>query len=68
MLITLGIAVNLFEAEKLNALFQTLHSNTVTIDGYTYTKSIYMPYNPGTATCNPSIAEEKGWDVDRQLE
>jgi hypothetical protein len=68
MLITLGIAVNLFEAEKLNALFQTLHSNTVTIDGYTYTKSIYLPHNPGTATRNTNIAEEKGWDVDRQLE
>ena len=62
-LATLDISSNLFDAERLNALFLTLHSNTVTIGDFTYTKTIHIRHNPGTATCNPNIAEEKGWDV-----
>jgi hypothetical protein len=60
-LIWLDVTSNLLEAERLDALFLTLHSNTVT-DG---TKTIHMLFNPGAATCNQSIAEEKGWGVNK---
>ena len=47
---------NLLSAEALNALFNSLHQNT----GY---KIIYIGDNPGTATCDQSIATNKGWIV-----
>ena len=63
MLFFLGIDYNLFDAKRLDALFLTLHSNTVIHEGFINKKTIYILNNPGTATCNPNIAEEKGWDV-----
>ena len=48
---------NLFTIEALNDLFQTLPSND-------FIKSIFINNNPGSAGCDPSIAEEKGWRID----
>jgi len=49
---------NQLTATALNTLFGTLHSNT--IEGV---KTIYIGNNPGTDTCDTSIAENKGWTV-----
>ena len=54
---------NQLSTEALNALFQTLCTNTGNSqdeDDY----SIYLDNNPGTKTCNRSIAQKKGWKVD----
>jgi len=48
---------NNFDAEALDVLFESLHNNVV------QEKSIDVRFNPGTDTCNPSIAENKGWKV-----
>jgi len=45
----------------LNALFGTLHDNAIS-DG----KSIYISDNPGTDSCNTSIATAKGWEVAKE--
>jgi hypothetical protein len=50
---------NQFTAAALNSLFGTLHSNSIAGG-----KSIYISNNPGTATCDKSIAEGKGWTVN----
>ena len=42
----------------LNALFGTLHSNTISSG-----KTIRITSNPGAADCDQSIAERKGWMV-----
>ena len=42
---------------SLDALFGMLHSNA------TYGETIYISGNPGTATCDKSIATGKGWRV-----
>ena len=47
---------NQLTASALDALFETLHSNQGD-------KSINISNNPGTADCNRSIAEGKGWTV-----
>jgi len=62
-LISLSIWSNLFKSEGLNALFSTLHSKTITDYDFTHTKYITISDNPGTSSCNKSIAEEKGWVV-----
>ena len=46
---------NQLTAVALNALFSTLHSNPG--------KSIEINNNPGTDTCDKSIAERKGWKL-----
>ena len=51
---------NQFSVSALNALFETLHSNS----GY---KTIYIRDNPGTNGCNQSIATAKGWVVNVNL-
>ena len=48
---------NQFATAALNALFATLHSNNVP------SNFIQIGDNPGTETCNRSIAESKGWTV-----
>ena len=48
----------------LNALFGTLHSNKATkiiVDNTT--KIVFINVNPGTNSCDRSIAESKGWRV-----
>ena len=52
---------NLFTADALNALFGSLHSNSTLAFGG---KRINTGFNPGTSTCDPGIAEEKGWSVE----
>ena len=51
---------NLFSATALNDLFETLPVNTIPNN----IKRIYIANNPGTATCDPSIATAKGWNVN----
>ena len=48
---------NKMDAASLNSLFGTLHSNLGN-------KTILIGNNPGTTTCNKSVAEGKGWTVD----
>jgi len=57
----------------LNALFGSLHDiNYLTYSdefiirtfGINYKKDIKIGNNPGTATCDRSIAEDKGWTVN----
>ena len=51
----LSVYANQFSTEALNALFNALpHGN----DG-----TIFIMDNPGTNTCDPSIATDKGWNV-----
>ena len=49
---------NQLSADALNALFETLHNNTVSGE-----KTIEIGNNPGANDCNRSIAENKGWVV-----
>ena len=53
----LYVRENQLTAAALNALFGTLHSNPGE-------KTIYIHSNPGTADCDRSIAEHKGWTVE----
>ena len=46
-----------FSANGLNNIFNSLHSNSIG------SKSIYISGNPGTASANISIAQNKGWTV-----
>lgn len=48
---------NNLSAANLNNIFNNLQTRT------TGTKRIYIGNNPGTATCNTSIATNKGWSV-----
>ena len=50
---------NQLSADALNALFRSLHSNDS--DGV---KIISISHNPGTKTCDYSIATKKGWGED----
>ena len=55
---------NPLTAVALNALFGTLHNNTVPpAKGSEIAKMISTTYNPGSDTCDRSIAERKGWTV-----
>ena len=61
---------NKLTSSALNDLFRTLHSNTLTNtrgDGWGGTveenKNITISNNPGSADCDRSIAEAKGWEV-----
>ena len=50
--------INRLTAEALNALFGTLHNNSITGG-----KSINIGGNPGTSKCDRKIATNKGWTV-----
>ena len=54
---------NKMNTVALNALFGTLHSNTITNYWGEVTKNIYIGGNPGTNGCDTSIATAKGWTV-----
>jgi len=56
-LTVLHCSSNILQTEGLNTLFYSLHNNNLVY------KNIYISGNPGTATCNRSIAENKGWAV-----
>ena len=51
---------NNFSEKALNALFVSLHNKRVI---YNYEKSVYIYGNPGTNSCDKSIAEKKKWKV-----
>jgi hypothetical protein len=55
---TLSCRGNQFTAAGLDALFGTLHGNTV--DG---SKTVNVGGNPGAAGCDATIATAKGWTV-----
>ena len=50
---------NNLKAQALNNLFETLHEND-------FRKSIYIFDNPGYEDCDTSIAERKGWLINRR--
>ena len=55
---------NKLTADALNALFATLHSNTIMGgNNYPIEKQIHISGNPGTDDCDHNIAESKGWTV-----
>lgn len=55
---------NKFSANTLNKIFTDLpQGKTRQEDDYTWQSSVHIEGNPGTATCNKSIAENKGWEV-----
>ena len=55
-LIELSCLHNQLSSEALNALFNSLNDKPVS-------KIIRIGDNPGTYTCDTSIAEKKGWTV-----
>ena len=62
---TLNCKNNNLESDALNILFGTLHSNKV-MDRFWGTeaqKKIHTSENPGTESCDQSIAINKGWEV-----
>ena len=52
---------NQLSATELNALFETLHSNN-------FSKFIFIGGNPGAKDCDISIATDKGWEVDVNMD
>ena len=68
VLTRLTCSKNQFTAVALNDLFITMHGNEIIefddeLGAMTIVKWLYVDGNPGSADCNPSIAEEKGWWV-----
>jgi len=55
-LTTVNVCSNQLDADALDAMLGTLHSNAGA-------KTIRIGFNPGTATCTLSIATTKGWTV-----
>ena len=71
-LIYLWCGNNQLTADALNHIFDTLHDNVVTVvhvdEGEQIaTKTIHISNNPGTADCDRSIAERKGWAVEQNV-
>ena len=63
VLMYIGCQSNLLSTEALNSLFTTLPSRSE-VNGIA---DIYIYYNPGADTCDRHLAEEKGWNIDRQV-
>ena len=62
---------NQLTANALNFLFNTLNDNAVTYLNKhwierIFKKYIYISNNPGSADCDQSIAERKGWTVENK--
>ena len=57
---TIDCKANHLSAEAINALFESLHD-----DYQIEMKSINIADNPGTQSCDISVAENKGWIVYR---
>jgi len=62
----LDCSINQFSTNGLNKLFGTLHSNTFPFNHPKFAdkKVISIILNPGTDTCDRSIAENKGWMIE----
>jgi len=57
-LISLDCCTNQLSATMLDALFETLHNNSI------YGKAVInIGYNPGIDACTPNIATDNGWAV-----
>lgn len=56
---------NLLTSKALNKIFTDLPQGKTWVDEYGYKHDcwIYISNNPGSDTCNKSIAENKGWGV-----
>jgi len=60
---------NKLTADALNALFATLHNNTIMGgNNFPVEKQIYIGGNPGIDDCDHKIAESKGWTVWFQID
>jgi hypothetical protein len=53
---------NKLDASALNSIFNSLPQGKP-LDGHYRQSSIFIGSNPGTDTCDRSIAENKGWEV-----
>ena len=58
---TISVTTNKLNAAALNNFFTNLGTYAGTYDVYGVGGIIYYGNNPGSATCNPSIASAKGW-------
>lgn len=54
---------NKLSASALNKIFDDLPQGKKVNDGYYNQSTIYIYNNPGTNTCDKSIATNKGWRV-----
>jgi len=61
-LFVLDCESNQLTTNALNALFGTLHSNTINVG--VSSKMIFIDSNPGSRDCDRSIAESKGWKFE----
>ena len=59
---------NNLSAHALNLLFGTLHGNVIPKMLEGDDKMVFITNNPGTASCNKSIAEKKRWEVETEFE
>ena len=58
------VSDNRMTADALNALFTSLHSNSIMGgNNFPVEKQIYIGGNPGIDDCDHKIAESKGWTV-----
>ncbi len=57
---------NKLTSSALNQIFRDLPQRKTWTEGYGYTEqsSIFIYRNPGSETCDKSIAENKGWEVN----
>lgn len=57
---------NKLTSSALNQIFRDLPQGKTWTEGHGYTEqsSIFISRNPGTDTCDKSIAENKGWEVN----
>ena len=62
-LVSLWCSNNQLSAPALNALFETLHSDTWGSPVGGREKNLFIGDNPGTNSCDKSIAENKGWTI-----
>jgi len=54
---------NNLSTESLNAFFTALGSANLNKKSKNAPPTIFVPFNPGAATCDPTIATAKGWGV-----
>jgi hypothetical protein len=60
---SINISYNQLNAAALNSFFTNLGTYAGTLDVYGVGGTINYAGNPGSATCNPSIATAKGWQA-----
>jgi len=60
-LVDIDVSINNISAQELNNIFQML---PIFSDFFSFAK-IYIGGNPGTDSCDVSIATEKNWNVSK---